>query len=127
MLRFKRPWQPAFMPLVRKLRAAAADCSTTRRTLETICRATNVVVLDEHQAAPGPEFAEVNDFWMNALPASSRGCALPAKMNCGALRASRVSFTMLSNCSKSGGALVGGEPPRKTDGQRVRIEQGIAR
>ena len=65
---------------------------------------------------------------MSALPPSSRGCALPAKMNC----TGRVeSFSSLSQAILVGeqerAAFVGGETSRETDGENFRIENAISR
>ena len=61
--------------------------------------------------------------WMSSLPASSRGWALPAKMTCTGRRGvvqDRVQALRVAQ--QQGRPLVGGEPAREADGQRVRIE-----
>src|SRR5208283_4607327 len=63
--------------------------------------------------------------WMKRLPSSSRGCALPAKINCTGRFLSCASFTMLSNCWKISGAFVSGKAAREANGQRIGIQQVI--
>ena len=61
---------------------------------------------------------------MKRLPSSSRGCALPAKINwigrCLSLHELHDVFELLENQRR---ALVGGKAAGETDGQRVGIQQ----
>ena len=64
--------------------------------------------------------------WMNRLPSSSRGCALPAKMNwIGPLLVVSEFHDVVELLENQRGAFVSGEAPRKADGQRVGIQQMI--
>ena len=52
MLKFRQPWQPAFMPLVPEASSGRRGVFSQTSQPETICRAhVHVVVLDEDQVA----------------------------------------------------------------------------
>ncbi len=125
-------------PLAQSLHAAgAAGFQRPQRRVQPDVRALHQVArhspcrsLPETPGGAGTRAARARwtICWINSLPASSRGCALPAKMICtGRSGWLRMRLQPLHVAQHQRGPLVGGEAAREADGQGVRVQHFVGR
>ena len=107
---------------------AAAECSARRRSPAPgsgprPCRSLRG---RRSRRRNSGRWASLTICWMSALPASSRGCALPAKRICtGRCASLRMRAQPVQVAQQQSGPLVGGETAREADGEGVGIEHFV--